>query len=227
MRPSVLPLLALTALLFLCPSTPAASDDTVPRAGVWPLDPVPDVVRGFDPPDAPWGSGHRGVDLAGAVGQAVRSALPGTITYAGRLAGRGVVVVSHGDTRTTYEPVVAALSVGDQVAAGDQLGRLELPGSHCFPSACLHWGWLRGETYLDPLDLVGVAPVRLLPFLGHPAFESAPVSDRLPVSGGNWRRLDDCGADCPAATTAERGRPPWLVRLWGVPVDRRDVAGRR
>lgn len=168
MRPSVLPLLALAALLFLCPSMPAASgdaDDTVPRSGVWPLDPVPDVVRGFDPPDVPWGSGHRGVDLAGAVGQAVRSALPGTITYAGRLAGRGVVVVSHGDTRTTYEPVAAAFSVGDQVAAGEVLGRLELAGSHCFPSACLHWGWLRGEVYLDPLDLVGAGPVRLLPFL--------------------------------------------------------------
>jgi len=148
MRPSVLPLLALAALLFL-----------------WPLDPVPDIVRGFDPPDVPWGSGHRGVDLAGAVGQAVRSSLPGTVTYAGRLAGRGVVVVSHGDTRTTYEPVAAAVSVGDQVAAGDGLGRLELPGSHCFPSACLHWGWLRGEVYLDPLDLVGAGPVRLLPFL--------------------------------------------------------------
>lgn len=138
MRPSILPLLALAALLFLCPSVPAASgdpDDTVPRSGVWPLDPVPDVVRGFDPPDVPWGSGHRGVDLAGAVGQDVRSSLPGTVTYAGRLAGRGVVVVSHGDTRTTYEPVAATVSVGDEVAAGDGLGRLELPGSHCFPSA--------------------------------------------------------------------------------------------
>lgn len=150
MRPSVLPLLALAALLFLCPSVPAASDDpddnTVPRSGVWPLDPVPGIVRGFDPPDVPWGSGHRGVDLAGTVGQAVRSSLPGTVTYAGRLAGRGVVVVSHGDTRTTYEPVAAAVSVGDQVAAGDRLGRLELPGSHCFPSA-----WTRSRLVRPPL----------------------------------------------------------------------------
>lgn len=183
MRPSVLPLLALAALLFLCPSVPAASydlDDTVPRSGVWPLDPVPDVVRGFDPPDAPWGSGHRGVDLSGAVGQAVRAALPGTITYAGRLAGRGVVVVSHGDTRTTYEPVAAAVSVGDQVAAGDGLGRLELPGSHCFPSACLHWGWLRGELYLDPLDLVGAGPVRLLPFLAPSGTARGSTAPRSP-----------------------------------------------
>src|SRR3712207_6926505 len=36
-------------------------------AGVWPLRPRPEVVRGFDPPDVRWGSGHRGVDLAGDV----------------------------------------------------------------------------------------------------------------------------------------------------------------
>ncbi|WP_109507402.1 M23 family metallopeptidase [Nocardioides speluncae] len=229
MRPSVFPLLALAALLFLCPSRPAASDDTVPRDGVWPLDPVPEVARGFDPPDVPWGSGHRGVDLVGAVGQPVRSALAGTVSYAGRLAGRGVVVVSHGDTRTTYEPVAAAVSVGDQVVAGDQLGRLERPGSHCFPSVCLHWGWLRGEVYLDPLDLVGAGPVRLLPFLGGPGVGSAPVSDRLPVSGGNWRRLDTCGSACPATITGPDPPSwwPWPVRLGDAPADRRDEAGRR
>lgn len=43
---------------------------------------------------------------------------------------------------------------------------LQLPLSHCFPRACLHWGWLRGETYLDPLELVGAGPVRLVPWQG-------------------------------------------------------------
>jgi hypothetical protein len=79
------------------------------------------------------------------------------------LAGRGVVVVDHGVTRTTYEPVTATLPVGTPVAAGTPLGTLDLPGSHCFPRACLHWGWIEGETYLDPLRLVGAGPVRLLP----------------------------------------------------------------
>jgi hypothetical protein len=49
------------------------------------------------------------------------------------------------------------------VPAGGPIGVLELPGGHCFPRACLHWGWLRGETYLDPLRLVRGGPVRLLP----------------------------------------------------------------
>jgi murein DD-endopeptidase MepM/ murein hydrolase activator NlpD len=110
------------------------------------------------------------VDLLGTVGQPVRTALAGTVSFAGSIAGRGVVVVDHGDTRTTYEPVSRDVSVGDLVGAGDRIGSLELPGSHCFPRACLHWGWLRGTTYLDPLGLVGAGPVRLLPL-----WREAPV----------------------------------------------------
>jgi murein DD-endopeptidase MepM/ murein hydrolase activator NlpD len=107
------------------------------------------------------------VDLAGGPFARVRSALPGTVTFAGQLAGRGVVVVDHGGTRATYEPVTAGVSKGDEVRAGDTLGRLQLFGSHCFPRWCLHWGLIEGrEHYLDPLTLVGAAPVRLLPLMG-------------------------------------------------------------
>jgi murein DD-endopeptidase MepM/ murein hydrolase activator NlpD len=107
------------------------------------------------------------VDLAGRVGQPVHAALAGRVSFAGRLAGRGVVVVDHGATRTTYEPVTAVVHVGDRVGAGAVVGRLELFGSHCFPRACLHWGLIEGaEHYLDPLVLVGAGPVRLLPLLG-------------------------------------------------------------
>ncbi|MFT4082464.1 MAG: M23 family metallopeptidase [Nocardioides sp.] len=143
----------------------SVATDGVPT-GQWPLRPQPTVVRGFDPPDAPWGSGHRGVDLLGSPGALVHAALAGRISYAGPLAGRGVLVVDHGATRTTYEPVVASVQVGDRVAAGAVIGRLAVIGSHCFPRACLHWGWIRNsdDVYLDPLQLVGgPQPVRLLP----------------------------------------------------------------
>ncbi|MGA8247186.1 MAG: M23 family metallopeptidase [Nocardioides sp.] len=136
--------------------------DPVP-VGVWPLQPRPQVVRAFDPPDTPWGTGHRGVDLAGTVGQAVGSALPGRVAFTGSVAGRGVVVVDHGATRTTYQPVSATVRVGATVLAGQQIGTLRLSGSHCLPRACLHWGWRRGEAYLDPLLLVGGGPIVLLP----------------------------------------------------------------
>jgi len=152
------PLTALVLAVSL--ALPPSSPDPV---GVWPLQPQPEVVRAFDPPDSPYGAGHRGVDLLGSVGQPVSSALPGTVSYAGALAGRGVVVVDHGATRTTYEPVSATVTVGTPVGAGTPIGTLQLAGSHCFPRACLHWGWIQGETYLDPLRLVGAGPVRLLP----------------------------------------------------------------
>lgn len=138
------------------------------RLGGWPLRPEPDVVSGFAPPPVAWAAGHRGVDLLGRPGQQVRATRFGTVTFAGRIAGRGVVVVSHGDTRTTYEPVTASVARGDVVSQGAVLGRLEMLGSHCLPRACLHWGLLRGETYLDPLTLVGRGPVRLLPWAGLP-----------------------------------------------------------
>ncbi len=176
-RRVALAVLAALALLSVLagPAASARAEDPEP-VGVWPLDPRPEVVAVFDPPDDPWGGGHRGVDLAGRIGQPVRSALAGEVAFAGRIAGKPVVTVSHGDTRTTYEPVVASVTVGDRVAAGDVVGALELPASHCFPRACLHWGWRRGETYLDPLDLVGGGPVRLLPLW----------SDE-PAAGGAWR----------------------------------------
>lgn len=180
----VLPVLALLAAA----AGPARADRADP-AGVWPLAPVPEVVSGFDPPSDPWGPGHRGVDLLGAPGQAVRTALPGRVSWAGPLAGRGVVVVDHGSTRTTYEPVDATVEVGTPVEAGDRIGRLSAIGSHCPPRACLHWGWIAGgridgETYLDPLRLVGAGPVRLLPLwreepVGTPY--SAPRRLALPV----------------------------------------------
>jgi murein DD-endopeptidase MepM/ murein hydrolase activator NlpD len=156
----------LLTICFVLPSPSAAAPGKAPP-GVWPLDPRPAVISRFDPPDARWGAGHRGVDLSGRLGQRVRSALGGRVSFAGTIAGRGVVVVDHGDTRTTYEPVAAVVAVGDRVAAGATIGRLTLFGSHCFPRTCLHWGLIEGrERYLDPLTLVGAGPVRLLPLGG-------------------------------------------------------------
>ena len=171
--------LAWALLLVLAVLLLARRADAVPAqpdpVGVWPLRPEPQVVRAFDPPDSTYGAGHRGVDLLGHVGQDVHAALAGSVTFAGTLAGRGVVVVDHGATRTTYEPVSASVARGTVVGAGDVLGRLQLGGSHCFPRACLHWGWLRGSSYLDPLRLVGGGPVRLLPL-----WRERPVSRPLP-----------------------------------------------
>ena len=182
MSPSRLLVVLVSSLAALVPAAasaagPAPGAVTEPR-GEWPLRPRPDVVRAFDAPTVVWGSGHRGVDLAGSLGQEVRAALPGRVSYVGRIAGVGVVSVDHGATRTTYQPVSAAVSVGSNVAAGAVLGTLEWYGTHCLPAACLHWGLIEGDRYLDPLTLVaGPRPVRLLPLDG-----SVPGTTRGPVA---------------------------------------------
>ncbi|RAO18339.1 murein hydrolase activator EnvC family protein [Micromonospora noduli] len=130
----------------------------------WPVDGPPRPVRRFDPPPRPWLPGHRGVDLAAPAGAVIRSAGPGTVLFAGLVAGRPVVTVGHaGGLRTTHEPVQPAVRPGQPVTAGAPLGEL-LPGHPgCPAEACLHWGLRRGEEYLDPLALLGLGPVRLLP----------------------------------------------------------------
>jgi murein DD-endopeptidase MepM/ murein hydrolase activator NlpD len=125
------------------------------------------VVRGFEPPATPYGAGHRGVDVAAPPGSAVRAAGDGLVAYAGPLAGRGVVVVSHGALRTTYEPVAAAVAAGARVRAGEVVGRLDAGHPGC-PDGCLHWGLLRGGVYLDPLSLLRPARPRLLPLAPRP-----------------------------------------------------------
>ncbi|WP_020575674.1 murein hydrolase activator EnvC family protein [Actinopolymorpha alba] len=137
-----------------------------PERWTWPLTPRPEIIRTFDPPDRPWGSGHRGVDLAGVEDQEVRAAGAGVVTYTGVLAGRGVVTVTHGSLRTTYEPVSPSVTVGTPVASGAPLGRLTSRQSHCVPRVCLHWGLRRGSHYLDPLTLLSAGPPRLLPLDG-------------------------------------------------------------
>lgn len=135
-------------------------------ASAW-VAPLPEpltITRAFDPPENPYGAGHRGVDLAADPGQQVRAAGAGTVVYAGPLAGRGVVSIQHTDgLRTTYEPVLAAVAAGAAVPLGQVIGTLEAGHAGCPAVACLHWGLKRGEVYLDPMLLLTQGPVRLLP----------------------------------------------------------------
>lgn len=146
---------------------------------VWPLNPQPTVVRVFEPPLGPYGPGHRGADLAGRVGQAVLAVDDGRVSFAGKVAGRGVVVVDHGRLRSTYEPVLVAVGRGDRVDAGQLVGTLTLAGGHCLPSACLHLGARTGDVYVDPLRYLSVGPVRLLPLDG---WAAGPAATRGPVA---------------------------------------------
>lgn len=106
------------------------------------------------------------MDLAGEPGMVVRAAGPGVVHFAGSLAGRGVVSIQHSaGLRTTYEPVQPVVAAGDRVRTGDVIGRLTAGHRECPVTACLHWGLRLGGAYLDPLSLLGLGKVRLLPMV--------------------------------------------------------------
>ncbi|MGI8870570.1 MAG: murein hydrolase activator EnvC family protein, partial [Mycobacteriales bacterium] len=154
----------------------AVSGAAVPGRWVWPVGPPHQVTRSFAPPATAYGRGHRGVDLAAPPGAPIRAAGAGVVSFASPLAGRGVITVRHaGGLRTTYEPVTASVRVGQPVAVGAPIGRLAAGHLDCPAAACLHWGLLRGADYLDPLALLGLVQVRLLPLDGRRPAASASV----------------------------------------------------
>jgi murein DD-endopeptidase MepM/ murein hydrolase activator NlpD len=61
------------------------------------------------------------------------------------------------------------VSPGDRVTAGQRIGTLQAGHPGCAATACLHWGLLRGDEYLDPLQLASPGPLRLLPWNGRRA----------------------------------------------------------
>ena len=137
----------------------------------WPLRPRPAVIRTFDAPSPDWKRGHRGVDLAGTVGQPVYAAGAATVVYASTLAGRQVVSLAHpGGLHTSYEPVRASVRVGQQLTAGAVIGELLAGHPGCPVAACLHWGAMWGPAaradYVDPLGLLSSTPIRLKPLRG-------------------------------------------------------------
>ena len=162
MRYAAKVLLLLVTIAVAFQPVPAWGRPTMPSPSGWPLTGAITVVKEFDPPAQRWGRGHRGVDLAAARGDPVLATAAGTVTFAARLAGRGVVVVDHGRLRTTYEPVTASVAVGDRVVVGDVVGTVSA-GSHC-RRPCLHWGLKDGDAYLDPMLLgAGAGTLRLMP----------------------------------------------------------------
>lgn len=161
-------------LLVLALATPAAAPalagtalagTAVPAGGwTWPLAPRPAVLRAFDPPDRPWLSGHRGVDLqAASDGAAVTAPASGTVSFVGFVVDRPVVTIDHGGgLRSSFEPVSSNLHPGEAVVRGAVVGR-SLPG-HCGGTPCIHWGVRRGEDYVNPLAFVmDLRPSILLP----------------------------------------------------------------
>jgi len=180
----------------------------------------------FDAPDSPYGRGHRGIDIPALAGADVLAVAPGVVTFAGSVAGTGVVTIDHGGERSTYQPVSAAVAKGDLVEAGDVLGTLQAGPGHC-ATPCLHLGRIGADDeYLDPLERLAVrSNVRLVdpdepppvpplgpsgvgilqPPVGGPITSPFGARDH-PVTGENkLHDGTDFGADCGTPVRAAAG----------------------
>lgn len=120
------------------------------------------VVKQFQLGAQKWNPGHRGVDLSAAKSRAVYAPADGEVIYAGILVNRSVVSIRHEDDfRSTFEPVLPLVTVGDQVQRGELVALVI--DQHCDEEKCLHWGFKLGaDGYLNPMDFLKRKQVRLL-----------------------------------------------------------------
>jgi murein DD-endopeptidase MepM/ murein hydrolase activator NlpD len=156
----VLVLASLVSIPSIAPPASAAGTWT------WPVDGP--VIRGFDPPDSPYGSGHRGIDIAAPAGSVAVAPAPGGGAGAGPVGGRLFLTIDHGsDLESTFSWVSALL-----VRRGDVV-RQGMPVAHTGaghagdPIPNLHFGVKLDDVYVDPLDYLGPidlsALIRLAP----------------------------------------------------------------
>ena len=132
----------------------------------WPVTPIRLTER-FDMPEYAWSAGHRGIDLELRPGSLIRSIGGGQVAFVGDVAGTPVIAIEHPGTglRSTYQPVIPTVQIGDTVTSGGAIGYLAGPlaqreegirdgaGGHC-DGRCLHLGLRGRDGYVDPLSVL-------------------------------------------------------------------------
>jgi murein DD-endopeptidase MepM/ murein hydrolase activator NlpD len=160
----------LTALVFAAVATAVpvhAAPASAAGTWVWPV--IGPVIRGFDPPDDPYGAGHRGIDIAVPFGTPVLAAETGVVTFAGKVGGQLFVTVDHGGGLVSSSSWVSALFVrkNDVVARGQAIALSGSGHPNTLEPPHLHFGVrLNGQyvdpmAYLSPLTVAGL--IRLAP----------------------------------------------------------------
>ncbi len=132
-------------------------------AGTWTWPAAGPVIRGFDPPASPYGSGHRGIDIAAPAGSVAVAPADGRVSFAGPVGGRLFLTIDHGGGLESTFSWVSALQVrrGDIVVPGQPVARTG--GGHTGDLvANLHFGVKLNDAYVDPLDYLGPIDVSAL-----------------------------------------------------------------
>ena len=142
------------------PSSSAASGDEWPRWR-WPVEGVHTVVNPYRAPAHRYGAGHRGVDLGTEIDAVVLAPAAGVVAFQGTVVDRAVLTIAHDDGLvSTFEPLTSTLQPGQSVAAGQEIGRVDV-GGHTSPGA-LHVGVRRDGAYINPMLLFDDVPRAVL-----------------------------------------------------------------
>ena len=141
------------ATALLVAATPA-------RAGDWQWPVVGPVLRGFEAPQSPYGSGHRGIDIGAGSGAPVMAPAPGHVSFAGFVGGSLFVSVDHGAGVVSSYSWLSDVLVrrGDRVTPGEVMatsGR----GHPTVDMPHLHMGVRVDGTYVDPLEYLRIPSV--------------------------------------------------------------------
>ena len=146
----------LAACLLVAVAAPRAGAATTSRpTGIWPWPVVGPIIRDYDPPNSPYGSGHRGIDIAAPFGTPVLAPAPAVVKFAGKVGGQMFVTLDHGGGIETTYSWVSAILVHKNDAVFTGMG-IALTGSGHPGTAVphLHLGAKRDGAYIDPLSLL-------------------------------------------------------------------------
>jgi murein DD-endopeptidase MepM/ murein hydrolase activator NlpD len=147
-------LVVLAISMSLLPAAPARA------TGSWTWPVVGPVVRGFDPPDSPYGSGHRGIDIAAPIGAVVRAPAAGVVSFAGNVGGRLFVTIDHGGGLLSTCSFLSSILVHkDDLVAQGQIVALSGTGHIGDTTPNVHLGVRLNGRYVDPLDYLTPASV--------------------------------------------------------------------
>ena len=156
------------ALALALAGIPEPASASVPATGAsavdqwtWPVTGRHILIRGFEAPATRYSAGHRGIDIAAAVGSAVTAPTAGVVRFAGVVVDRPTITLATPEgVLVSMEPVSPELPTGASVTKGAPLGRVAT-GGHCSGN-CLHLGVRVDGRYVSPLRFFGGVPRAVL-----------------------------------------------------------------
>lgn len=120
------------------------------------------VVRGYEPPERPFGPRHLGLDYAAPPGTPVKAAGDGVVAFAGQVGGARSVALQHPSNRRTTYAYLRRLEVraGATVRRGQVLGHSGSSGPRHEPGI-VHFGYRVNGRAEDPKALFGGSRPRI------------------------------------------------------------------